>query len=105
MNIYNIWCQPKEGVTADEFVSRMRIFLDALTAKGKMKSYRISRMKLGFRSLELPEFHVMIDFETMQDMDDAMDIVIGDETVDESHVSFNSLVDGEFIHHALYRDV
>lgn len=105
MNIYNIWCQPKDGVKAEEFISKMHRFLGALQNTGKMKTYRITRMKLGFRSLELPEFHVMMEFESMQDMDDAMTIVINDETVDHEHVSFNTLVDGDFIHHALYRDV
>jgi len=38
-------------------------------------------------------------------LDDAMTAVIRNETnIDESHVTFNSLVDADTIQHFLYRD-
>ena len=41
----------------------------------------------------------------MQQLDDAMTAVLRNEqNIDESHVTFNSLVDGETIQHFLYRD-
>jgi hypothetical protein len=70
-----------------------------------MEKYRIMRMKLGFRSMALPEFHIMMEFKNMQQLDDAMTAVLRNEqNIDESHVTFNSLVDGETIQHFLYRD-
>ena len=70
-----------------------------------MKSYILTRAKLGFRSMDLPEFHVMMEFDNMQQLDDAMPSVIrNEEHIDEDHVSFNSLVDTETIQHFLYRD-
>tara|TARA_Y100001970_G_scaffold288583_1_gene416339 strand:- start:586 stop:834 length:249 start_codon:yes stop_codon:yes gene_type:complete len=72
---------------------------------GRMKSYRLTRAKLGFRSMDLPEFHIMMEFKNMQQLDDAMTSVIRNEkNIDESHVSFNQLVDKETIQHFLYRD-
>ena len=47
----------------------------------------------------------MMEFNNMQQLDDAMTSVIrNEEQIDESHVSFNSLVDKETIQHFLYRD-
>ena len=70
-----------------------------------MESYRLTRAKLGFRSMDLPEFHIMMEFKNMQQLDDSMTSVLRNEkNIDESHVSFNQLVDKETIQHFLYRD-
>ena len=76
MNVYTIYADHKENISAHDFVSKMRMFLDALVQHKKMVSYRITRMKLGFRSMDLPEFRIDMDFESMQQLDDAMDITI-----------------------------
>lgn len=83
----------------------MRKFLDQMVAMGRMKSYRLTRAKLGFRSMNLPEFHIMMEFDNMQQLDDAMTSVIrNEENIEEAHVGFNQLVDVETIQHFLYRD-
>ena len=105
MNYYNIWADPKDGVDAKDFAIKMRAFLDQLVNMKRMSWYKLSRMKLGFRSIDLPEFHVMMEFETMQQLDDAMTSILEDEqNIESVHVAFNQLVDVETIHHALYRD-
>ena len=41
----------------------------------------------------------------MQQLDDAMTAIIDNEqNVESLHVAFNQLVDGDSMHHALYRD-
>ena len=80
------------------------MFLDKLVEHKKMVCYRITRMKLGFRSMDLPEFRIDMDFESMQQLDDAMDITISDKGVDKTHVGFNQYVDTDTIQHFLYRD-
>jgi hypothetical protein len=82
----------------------MKLFLDKLVDHGKMSTYRITRMKLGFRSMDLPEFRIDMEFNTMQALDDAMTITIADKRVDEVHVGFNRYVDVSTIQHFLYRD-
>ena len=83
----------------------MKKFLDGLVTMGKMESYRLTRAKLGFRSMDLPEFHIMMEFKNMQQLDDSMTSVIRNEKkIDESHVAFNQLVDQDTIQHFLYRD-
>ena len=104
-DIYHIFADHNSDVNAMEFTTKMRKFLDGLVALGKMKSFRLTRAKLGFRSMDLPEFHIMMEFDNMQQLDDAMTSVLRNEKdIDEAHVSFNQLVDKETIQHFLYRD-
>ena len=103
-NIYTIYADHKHNITAHEFVEKMSLFLDKLVAHKKMDCYRITRMKLGFRSMDLPEFRIDMEFENMQKLDDAMTITIADKEVDKVHVGFNQYVDVDTIQHFLYRD-
>ena len=104
-DIYHIWADHKEGVDSYDFANKMRKFLDGLVEMDKMKAYRLTRSKLGFRSMDMPEFHIMMEFDNMQQLDDAMTSIIRNEkNIDQSHVSFNQLVDKETIQHFLYRD-
>ena len=80
------------------------MFLDKLVQHNKMDTYRITRCKLGFRSMDLPEFRIDMEFKSMQQLDDAMTITIADKDVDEVHVGFNQFVDTNTIQHFLYRD-
>ena len=104
-DIYHIWADHHKDVDAYDFANKMRKFLDGLVSMGKMENYRLTRAKLGFRSMDLPEFHIMMEFKNMQQLDDSMTSVLRNEkNIDESHVSFNRLVDKETIQHFLYRD-
>ena len=103
-NIYTIYADHKENITAHEFVAKMKLFLDKLVERKKMTTYRITRMKLGFRSMDLPEFRIDMEFDNMQQLDDAMTITVVDKDVDQVHVGFNQYVDVDTIHHFLYRD-
>ena len=103
-NIYTIYADHKDNINAHEFVAKMKMFLDKLVQHHKMITYRITRMKLGFRSMDLPEFRIDMEFENMQQLDDAMTITIADKDVDKVHVGFNQYVDVDTIQHFLYRD-
>jgi hypothetical protein len=104
MNIYHIWCDKSSDLTDIEWVNNMRGFLDHLVTEGRMVSYRITRCKMGFRSLDIPEWHVMMEFKDMAQMDSAFSRVAPLEgELENKHRSFNQFVDGN-IQHALYRD-
>ena len=103
-DIYHIWADHKQGVDSYDFANKMRKFLDGLVEMGRMKNYRLTRSKLGFRSMDMPEFHIMMEFNNMQQLDDAMEITISDKGVDKTHVGFNQYVDTDTIQHFLYRD-
>ena len=104
-DIYHIWADHKKGVDSYDFAKKMRKFLDGLVSMKRMINYRLTRSKLGFRSMDMPEFHIMMEFNNMQQLDDAMTSIIRNEkSIDESHVQFNQLVDKDTIQHFLYRD-
>ena len=103
-NIYTIYADHKSNITAHDFVAKMKLFLDKLVEHDKMTTYRITRMKLGFRSMDLPEFRIDMEFDTMQALDDAMTMTIADKNIDQVHVGFNQYVDVDTIQHFLYRD-
>jgi len=105
MNYYHIWADPIEGSDPKDFALKMKKFLDQLVRMDKMVSYKLMRMKLGFRSMDIPEFHIMMEFHSMQQLDNAMTAVLNDEqNIEDAHVGFNQMVDGSTIQHALYRD-
>ena len=105
MNIYHIWCDKQGDITDSDWVNNMRGFLDHLVSEGRMASYRITRCKMGFRSIQdLPEWHIMMEFETMAQMDLAFERVAPQQgELETKHRSFNQFV-ADNIQHALYRD-
>jgi hypothetical protein len=54
--------------------------------------------------MDLPEFRIDMEFDSMQALDDAMTITISDKEVDKVHVGFNQYVNVDTIQHFLYRD-
>ena len=103
-DIYTKYADHKDNISAKDFVDKMSLFLDKLVENKKMLNYRITRMKLGFRSMDLPEFRIDMEFDNMQQLDDAMKITINDKDVDKVHVGFNQYVNVDTIQHFLYRD-
>jgi len=105
MDVYTIYADHTEKTNAHEFARLMRKFLDKMQEMERIESYRITRMKLGFRSMDLPEFRIDMEFNNMQQLDDAMTSVIrNEEHIEGEHVGFNHLVDVNTIQHFLYRD-
>jgi hypothetical protein len=105
MDIYHIWADKEGDISDSSWVSNMRSFLDQLVEEKKMISYRITRCKMGFRSIQdLPEWHIMMEFENMAQLERAFQRVAPLEgELESKHRSFNQFVAGN-IQHALYRD-
>ena len=105
MDINHIWANKEGDITDLEFVNGMRGFLQHLQDEGKMESFRITRCKMGFRSIaDMPEWHIMMEFKDMGQMDDAFKRVAPLEgELEVKHKSFNQFVSGD-IQHALFRD-
>lgn len=104
MDIYHIWAD-KEGDISDlDWVNNMKGFLQHLVDEDKLVSYRITRCKMGFRSMDIPEWHIMMEFKDMAQLDNAFKRVAPLEgELESKHRSFNQFVKGN-IQHALYRD-
>jgi len=105
MDIYHIWADKEGDISDIDWVNNMKKFLDHLVQEGKMVSYRVTRCKMGFRSIQdMPEWHIMMEFKDMAQMDLAFNRVAKREgLLEEKHKSFNQFVSGN-IQHALFRD-
>ena len=101
MNIYTIYAELAEGVKPKEFVDNITEYFNTLP---QLHAFRITRMKLGFRSSNLGEWRIDMEFKTMQDLDDAMDRVLYAKDTMQAHISFAKLVDADSLDHFLYRD-
>lgn len=103
MDIYHIWCNLKPGIRDMDFVADVRTYLDGLKQRAVLRTYRITRAKLGFRPPQLREFHVTLEFDDMAQMQNAFDAVASRaEPVESLHHAVNSKV--QDIYFALYRD-
>ena len=103
MDIYHIWADKKGDIGDSDWVSNMRDFLDHLIQENKMVSYRITRCKMGFRSMDIPEWHIMMEFTDMAQLENAFKRVAPLEgDLETKHRSFNQFA--ENLQHAYYRD-
>ena len=104
-DIYHIWADKKKSISDIDFANNMRKFLQHLVDEGKMNSFRVTRCKLGFRSIQdLPEWHMMMEFDNMAQLEKAFDRVVPRKgQLEKEHISFNKFVEDN-IQHALYRD-
>jgi hypothetical protein len=105
MDIYHIWANKEGDISDSAWVNNMKAFLEHLKDESKIDTYRITRCKLGFRSIQdLPEWHIMIETKDMQQLESAFARVAPLEgELEDKHRSFNQFV-ADDIQHALYRD-
>ena len=104
MDIYHIWADKKDDITDSEWVGNMKKFLQQLVDEEKMISFRVTRCKMGFRSMDIPEWHIMMEFNNMAQLETAFQRVAPLEgELEDKHRSFNQFVRGN-IQHAYYRD-
>ncbi len=103
MNVYHIWVDLKPGVRDLEFTDAIHAYLGALKKEGLVASHRILRRKLGLGPPELPEFHILVEFETLDQLDRAFGRVVARSgRVEELHHAVNSKA--ARVSFALYRD-
>ena len=103
MDVYHIWCNLAPGVHDLEFAEDLHRYLDHLRERGAIRGYRVTRAKLGLRPSELREFHIMLDFDDLAQVQAAFDTVASRaEPVEGLHHAVNSKV--RDVMFALYRD-
>ena len=104
-DLYTIWADKQGDISDLEWVTNMRNFLQHLVDEGRMLSFRITRCKMGFRSIsDLPEFMIIMEFRDMAQIDEAFRRVAPLQgELEDKHRSFNQFVAGN-IQHALFRD-
>lgn len=104
-DLYTIWADKKNDISDIDWVTGMKAFFDHLVSEDRMMSYRITRCKMGFRSIpDLPEWFIIMEFRDMAQMELAFKRVARKEgELENKHLSFNQFV-ADNIQHALWRD-
>lgn len=103
MDIYHIWCDLKDGVPDTTFTNAAQAYLDSLKLSGVLAEYRITRKKLGLAPAQLGEFHLMLEFDSLAQLDRAFtEVSSRSDPVENFHHAVNSLV--RDVTFALYRD-
>ena len=103
MDLYHVWCNLKDGASDTEFAERSHDYLGHLKADGLIAGYRITRRKLGLGPPRLPEFHIVIEVEGLDQLDRAFGRVAArTDPVEGLHHAVNSLATDAIF--ALYRD-
>lgn len=104
-DLYTIWADKQGDIADTEWVGNMRAFFDHLVSEDKMISYRITRCKMGFRSIpDLPEWFIIMEFRDMAQLETAFQRVARKQgELEDKHRGFNQFVAGN-IQHAYWRD-
>lgn len=92
MDIYHIWCDLKPGTSDMAFVEAVNNYLGKLRQSGNLENYRITRRKLGLGMKELGEFHLMLEFTGLAQLDNAFTSVAErSDPIEGLHHAVNSL--------------
>lgn len=103
MDLYNIWCDLKPGVSDLAFSEKVAFYLDHLREQGLIEGWRLTRRKLGLGHPALGEFHLMIEVRDLAQLESAFQQVASrQDPIEEFHHRVNSLVQNAVF--ALYRD-
>ena len=103
MEIYNIYCDLKEGIKDTDFSDAVHAFLGRVKQEGRVAAYRVTRRKLGLGPAQIPEWHLMLEFENMAQMDQVFaEVSSRAEPVESFHLAVNSKVRNLIF--SLYRD-
>lgn len=104
MNIYHIWCNLRDGVRDLDFTDAAQRYFDHLRTKGLIDGYRITRRKLGLGPATLPEFHIMVETASLEQLDRLfLDVASRGEPIDGLHRAVNAKAKDVLF--GLYRDV
>src|SRR5437763_10614092 len=71
MDIYNAWFDLKPGVSDTEFSDRLAAYMESLKNDGLMQGWRLTRRKLGLSAAPVGEFHLVMEFSSLAQLDQA----------------------------------
>ena len=93
MDVYDIWCDLKPGISDTQFVGKLAPFLNHLKRAGQIESWRLLRCKLGLRPSSFAEWHILIETRELAQLDLAFRSAAAREgETDELHFEANALV-------------
>lgn len=93
MDQYHIWCDLKPGVKDMDFVRAVQTFLGAAKDEGKLAGFRIMRRKLGLGPDQLGEWHLILEFHGLAQLDQLFgDVATRAGAIEERHFGVNNMV-------------
>jgi hypothetical protein len=75
MNLFHIYCDLKDRTRAVDFAEDVQAFLSYLHEREYIEGYRITRRKFGFDPPKLGEFHIIIECQSADQLNSAMEFV------------------------------
>lgn len=103
MDIYQVWCDLKPGISDVQFSDRLAAYMGQLKSAGLIEGWRLTRRKLGLGPSDLGEFHIAIEIKDLSQLENAFQRVASrTEPTEGFHFGVNSLVRNARF--ALYRD-
>jgi hypothetical protein len=100
---YHAWFDLKDGESDVGFADAVGHYLGHLKEKGHIAGWRLTRRTLGLGPPQLPEFNLIIEAESLSQLDGALGhVTTRAEPVEGLHHAVNSRVRNLFF--ALYRD-
>ena len=103
MNLYHIWANLEPGASDVAFAEAVAAFCERLEGEGMIAGWRLTRRKLGLGPERLPEWHIVLEFETLAELDEAFTRVAArSDPLEAFHHAVNAPVRDVLF--ALYRD-
>jgi Family of unknown function (DUF6614) len=103
LDIYHIWCNLREGVSDLAFTDAVGAYLADLEQQGALIAHRVTRRKLGLGPVTLGEFHIMLEFADLAQLDQAfLRVATRLDPVESLHRAVYAKV--KDLSFALYRD-
>lgn len=100
---YHGWFNLKEGESDVGFADAVAAYLDHLKAQGLIAGWRLTRRTLGLGAPQLPEFNLIVEVESLAQLDGALNrVATRADPVEGLHHAVNARVRDLFF--ALYRD-
>jgi len=100
---YHGWFDLKEGESDVGFADALGAYLGHLKGQGLIAGWRLTRRTLGLGPPQLPEFNVVIEVESLSQLDGALNRVASRaDPIEGLHHAVNSRVRNLFF--ALHRD-
>jgi len=103
MDLYHVWCDLRPGVSDVGFCDDVGRYLGALRESGRIRSFRVTRRKLGLAPAGLGEFHIQIETQDLGQLDAAFrDVSRRAGEIESFHAAVNQAACN--LSFALYRD-
>ncbi|MEO0793984.1 MAG: hypothetical protein AAFX93_02415 [Verrucomicrobiota bacterium] len=91
---YNVYFSPRDGTPVEELIAQVHRFMATQVAGNRAVAYRILKMNNKTSFSELPDFHLIVDYESEEDLKAAFGKMSGEYTK-KPHSPLMSMV-GDF---------